>query len=146
MGYYDICYVGGEVRNPARVIPRSILFSVLVVAVIYAVDESEHHRGGAVARGDAVEVHRGGIHREALWPEAAAAVTLLVLWTAFASVFALLLGYSRIIWAAANAGTSFRCLQSFTRAASFRMSPCWCSAESRFWEAFLRWTKSSRPC
>src|SRR6202000_3022029 len=36
MGYYDICYVGGEVRNPARVIPRSIVYSVLAVAAIYS--------------------------------------------------------------------------------------------------------------
>ena len=36
MGYYDICYVGGEVRNPGRVIPRSIVYSVLAVASIYA--------------------------------------------------------------------------------------------------------------
>src|SRR5262249_35718211 len=35
MGYYDICYVGGEVREPARTIPRSILYSVLAVAAIY---------------------------------------------------------------------------------------------------------------
>jgi amino acid transporter len=36
MGYYDVCYVAGEVRNPARVIPRSIVYSVLAVAAIYA--------------------------------------------------------------------------------------------------------------
>ena len=53
MGYYDICYVGGEVRNPERVIPRSIIYSVLAVAAIYCADEPEHHRRGAVARGDA---------------------------------------------------------------------------------------------
>src|SRR5207244_1719797 len=35
MGYYDVCYVAGEVRNPERVIPRSILYSVLGVAAIY---------------------------------------------------------------------------------------------------------------
>lgn len=34
MGYYGICYVGGEARNPARVIPRSIVYSVLAVAGI----------------------------------------------------------------------------------------------------------------
>ena len=34
MGYYDICYIGDEVRNPGRVIPRSILFSILSVALI----------------------------------------------------------------------------------------------------------------
>jgi len=36
MGYYDICYVGGEVRNPARVIPRAILYSVFAVGGIYS--------------------------------------------------------------------------------------------------------------
>ena len=35
LGYYNICYIGDEVRNPGRVIPRSILISVLAVAVIY---------------------------------------------------------------------------------------------------------------
>src|SRR5882724_451243 len=35
LGYYDICYVGAEVRSPERVIPRSILHSVLIVALIY---------------------------------------------------------------------------------------------------------------
>jgi amino acid transporter len=41
-------------------------------------------------------------------PGAAAAVTLLVMWTAIASVCALLLGYSRIAWAAATEGDFFR--------------------------------------
>ena len=31
----DICYVGGEVRNPERVIPRSILIAIGAVAVLY---------------------------------------------------------------------------------------------------------------
>src|SRR5579864_8154509 len=35
LGYYDICYVGGEVKNPERVIPRSIIYSVLAIACIY---------------------------------------------------------------------------------------------------------------
>src|SRR5258705_2980363 len=34
-GHYDICYIGGEVRNPGRTIPRSIIISVVVVALIY---------------------------------------------------------------------------------------------------------------
>src|SRR5215467_8483422 len=29
LGYYDICYIGDEVKQPARVIPRSILLSIL---------------------------------------------------------------------------------------------------------------------
>ena len=32
LGYYDVCYIGDEVANPGRVIPRSILLSTLAVA------------------------------------------------------------------------------------------------------------------
>src|SRR5687768_10262 len=32
LGYYDICYIGDEVENPGRVIPRSILLSTVAVA------------------------------------------------------------------------------------------------------------------
>ncbi|HMA20236.1 MAG TPA: APC family permease, partial [Gemmatimonadaceae bacterium] len=35
LGYYDVCYIGDEVRDPGRVIPRSILISTAAVAVIY---------------------------------------------------------------------------------------------------------------
>ena len=35
LGYYDICYIGDEVKDPARVIPRSILTSIVLVAIIY---------------------------------------------------------------------------------------------------------------
>jgi amino acid transporter len=53
LGYYDICYVGGEVRNPERVIPRAIVLSVIA---------------GAVARGDEVAVRGGAVHGEAVRP------------------------------------------------------------------------------
>src|SRR5688572_20196980 len=35
LGYYDVCYIGDEVRDPGRVIPRSIVISTAAVAVIY---------------------------------------------------------------------------------------------------------------
>ena len=35
LGYYDICYIGDEVKDPGRVIPRSILISIIAVAAIY---------------------------------------------------------------------------------------------------------------
>src|SRR6476620_8368055 len=35
LGYYAICYIGDEVKNPGRVIPRSILISTIAVAIIY---------------------------------------------------------------------------------------------------------------
>jgi basic amino acid/polyamine antiporter, APA family len=108
MGYYDICYVGSEVRDPGRTIPRSILISVVVVAAIYAamnlsiiavVPWREAMQSKFIAS-QFIERLYG--------PRAASAVTLLVLWTAFASVFALLFGYSRIPYAAALNGDFFR--------------------------------------
>lgn len=35
LGYYEVCYTGDEVKNPGRVIPRSILISRVAVAGIY---------------------------------------------------------------------------------------------------------------
>ena len=35
LGYYDICYIGDEVKDPARVMPRSIMLSIVLVAIIY---------------------------------------------------------------------------------------------------------------
>src|SRR5512140_1126023 len=35
LGYYDVCYIGDEVKDPGRVIPRSILISTIAVALIY---------------------------------------------------------------------------------------------------------------
>jgi amino acid transporter len=107
MGYFDICYVGGEVRNPERTIPRAVLISVAVVAAIYAtmnlsiiavVPWREAMQSKFIAS-EFIERLYG--------PAAASLVTLLVLWTALASVFALLFGYSRIPYAAAVNGHFF---------------------------------------
>ena len=37
LGYYQVCYLGDEVADPSRTIPRSILISVVVVGLIYLV-------------------------------------------------------------------------------------------------------------
>jgi amino acid transporter len=108
MGYYDICYVAGEVRNPSRTIPRSILWSVLVVAAIYlvmnvciiAVVPWREAMNSKFIAAEFMERVYG--------PRAASLLTFLILWTALASVFALLLGYSRIPYAAAREGDFFK--------------------------------------
>ncbi len=107
MGYYSICYVGGEVRNPARVIPRSIVYSVLAVAGIYTLMNLSII--GVIPWREAVQSKfiAAQFIEKLYGARAATAVTVLVLWTAFASVFALLLGYSRIPYAAAVNGHFF---------------------------------------
>ena len=107
LGYYDICYAGAEVRRPERTIPRSILISVAAVAVIYVLATLSFM--AVVPWREAMQSKFiASLFIERLYgPRAAAAVTALVLWTAFASVFALLFGYSRIPYAAAVNGHFF---------------------------------------
>jgi len=114
LGYYDICYIGDEVENPGRVIPRSILYSLLAVAVIYiginlsiigVVPWREFVPAAAHPESDFIV----SAFMEKMYGRSVATLfTALVLWTAFGSVFALLLGYSRIPYAAAQDGTFFR--------------------------------------
>ena len=114
LGYYDICYIGDEVRDPGRVIPKSILISTAAVAVIYFginlsiigvvpwrdfVPAANHPESNFIVSIFMERIYGGPV---------AAVFTLLVLWTAFGSVFALLLGYSRIPYAAADSGYFFR--------------------------------------
>jgi amino acid transporter len=114
LGYYDVCYIGDEVRNPGRVIPRSIVISTIAVAVLYIainfsiigvvpwrtfVPSSAHPESDFVV----------SMFMERLYGSRVAGVfTVLVLWTAFGSVFALLLGYSRVPYAAAREGYFFK--------------------------------------
>jgi len=114
LGYYDVCYIGDEVENPGRVIPRSILISTITVAVIYlAINLSII---GVVPWRDFVpaEAHPQSsfivsILMERMYgPRIAMVFTAMILWTAFGSVFALLLGYSRVPYAAAKDGYFFK--------------------------------------
>jgi APA family basic amino acid/polyamine antiporter len=114
LGYYNVCYLGEEVRDPGRVIPRSIVYSTIAVALIYLamnlsilgvvpwrefVPASEHPEAGFLVSAFMDRLYG---------PRVASAFTVLVLWTAFASVFALLLGYSRVPFAAARDGYFFK--------------------------------------
>src|SRR5213595_2101730 len=114
LGYYDVCYIGDEVRDPGRVIPRSILISTVLVAVIYlAINLSII---GVVPWRDFVPAAShpqsnfvGSIFMERIYgPGIARLFTAMIHWTAFGSVFALLLGYSRVPYAAAQDGYFFK--------------------------------------
>jgi amino acid transporter len=115
LGYYDICYIGEEVKNPGRVIPRSILISVVAVAMSYfAINisligvlpwrEFVPYETTKPTSDFVVSIFM----ERTCGPAAAKAFTVLVLWTALGSIFALLLGYSRIPYAAARDGYFFK--------------------------------------
>lgn len=115
-GYYNITFLGSEVREPERTIPRAILLSVLFVATFYVLmnfaalpsmrDAAMHVKETAMVRVQLV----ADIARSALGQWAGRTIAALVMWTAFASVFSLLLGYSRVPFAAAQSGNYFRFL------------------------------------
>jgi amino acid transporter len=114
LGYYDICYIGDEVKDPGRVIPRSILISIVAVAILYfainlsiigVVPWREFVPADAHPESEFIV----STFMERLYgPRVATVFTFLILWTAFGSVFALLLGYSRIPFAAARDGYFFK--------------------------------------
>jgi amino acid transporter len=114
LGYYDVCYIGDEVKNPGRVIPRSILISAVAVAAIYiAINLSiigvVPWRTFVPAADHAESNFIVSVLMERVYGSRVASIfTLLVLWTALGSCFALLLGYSRIPYAAAKSGYFFK--------------------------------------
>jgi len=114
LGYYDVCYIGEEVRNPGRVIPRSIIFSLIGVAAIYllmnlSIIGNVSWREFVPALDDnPVSNHLVSILMERVYGRRLATLfTLMVLLTIFASLFAVLLGYSRIPYAASQDGCFF---------------------------------------
>jgi basic amino acid/polyamine antiporter, APA family len=114
LGYYDVCYVGDEVKEPGKTIPRSILTSLLAVAVIYIAMNFSiigviPWREFTVTDPSADAPPVASIFIEKIYGSKIAIIfTIMVLWTSFASVFALMLGYSRIPFAAAQDGCFFK--------------------------------------
>jgi amino acid transporter len=102
LGYYNICYLGDEVREPRKTIPRVIVISILAIGAIYLVMNAclvsvlpmQQAMTSKSIVGDYLAILLG--KRAAQW------ISILILWTAFASIFSLLLGYSRILYAAAR--------------------------------------------
>ncbi len=113
-GYYNICFLGGEVKRPERTIPRAILLSVMFVAAFYvamnlAALPSMRDAASHVAAGETVRLQLvADIAKAAFGTVAGRLMAALIVWTAFASVFSLLLGYSRVPYAAARDGNYFR--------------------------------------
>jgi amino acid transporter len=106
-GYFTVCLIGGEIKNPAKTIPRAVLLSIGILAVLYlamslsiigVVPWQEAMHSDAI-----VSLFMARLYG----PTAAKVMTGLILWVAFASVFCVLLGYTRVPYAAAAEGHFF---------------------------------------
>ncbi|HEY2861106.1 MAG TPA: APC family permease [Terracidiphilus sp.] len=112
-GYYNITFLGGEVKRPERTIPRAILISVVLVAAMYVAMNGAALNAiapAAAAGGKADQRLVAEMARSAFGTWAGWTMSALVIWTALSSVFSLLLGYSRVPYAAAKDGNYFRFL------------------------------------
>jgi amino acid transporter len=107
LGYYAVCYLGDEVNDPPRTIPRSMVISVIGVlaidflvclSIVGVIPWRQAMRSQFVASEFMQELYGN-------W--AGVLVTALILWTAFAATYALMLAYSRIPYAAALDGNFF---------------------------------------
>jgi amino acid transporter len=113
-GYYNVCFLGGEIKQPERNIPRAIIISILLVGALYitmnisilgVVSWQELDQAAASeARFYVASI----VLQRTFGNWVATFGTLLIMWTAFASVFSLMLGYSRVPYAAAVDGNYFR--------------------------------------
>ncbi len=118
-GYYQVCYLADEVAAPSWTIPRSIMISVLVVGVMYLAMNVAIL--GVIPWRDVVGSNHiaSDLVLKVYGSWAARLATLLIVWTAFASVFAAMLGYSRIPLAAARAGDFFKAFAKLHPAGQF---------------------------
>ena len=107
LGYYNVCHLGSEIKNPSKNIPRSMFISIAGIAVLYlmmnvsvvSVMPWQHAKDSKFVVSEFIQILAGN--------GAAKVATCLILWVAFASVFSATLGYSRIPYAAAADGEFF---------------------------------------
>jgi amino acid transporter len=118
-GYYNITFLGGEVKDAALTVPRAILISIALVAALYLAmnisvlavlpwQEIVGAQGSMDARRAVISTFMQTAYGPGIGPVMGKVAAVLVMVTAFASVFSLLLGYSRIPFAAARDGNYFR--------------------------------------
>ncbi len=108
LGYYNVCHLGAEIKNPARNIPRSILISIAGIAVLYLGMQTmilgvlpwQTIKGSEFV----ASLYFETIYKSHFVGQVA---TCLILVIAAASLFSAILGYSRIPFAAAQNGDFF---------------------------------------
>src|SRR5262249_49884897 len=118
-GYYQVCYLADEVSDAPRTIPRSILFSVLAVGLLYLTMSITIL--GVVPWRDVIDSKHiaSDLILEINGPWAARLITIMIVWTAIASLFSAILGYSRIPYASARAGHFFKAFAALHPSGAF---------------------------
>jgi len=106
-GYYNICNLGGEIKDPQRNIPRGIFLSILGIAVLYLAMQVSILGVVPWREAQNSKFIVSTFFERLYGHQAALVATGMVLWIALASVFSVLLGYSRVPYSAALDGNFF---------------------------------------
>jgi amino acid transporter len=107
LGYYNVCQLGGEIVEPEKNIPRSIFLSIAGIAILYLLMQTVML--GVLPWQTAkdskfvVSLFFAQIYNN----QVAMVATALVLFIALSSLFSVMLGYSRVLYAAAKDGNYF---------------------------------------
>ena len=107
-GYNNVCFLGEEIKAPKRTIPSAVIGSIILVAVLYLAmnlsilgtipwQQGQHSSAIVADYMQALYGRSSGIF-----------VSVLVLVASWGSVFAILLGFSRIPYTAAADGHFFK--------------------------------------
>ncbi|PYR00344.1 MAG: amino acid permease [Acidobacteria bacterium] len=111
-GYSNICNIGDEIKTPERTMPRAIVLSIVMVVVLYVVMSTvilglipwqDVQRTRTIASLFIGRTFSDPVHGRI----AAIVMTALILFVTASSVYAVILGYSRIPFAAARDGQFF---------------------------------------
>jgi amino acid transporter len=109
LGYYNVCHLGGEIKRPEKNIPASIFISIAGIATLYLLMNVSVMSVISWQEVKPDERHLVSLFAERLYGhDAGIIVTILILWIALASLFAVVLGYSRVPYAAAADGNFFK--------------------------------------
>jgi len=108
LGYYNVCHLGGEIKKPEKNIPRAIFISISGIAVLY-LGMQIMISGAMPWQQIASSNFIVSTYFQQLYnPFVAKIATGLILIIASSSLFAVMLGYSRIPYAAAVDGNFFK--------------------------------------
>src|SRR5262249_19938837 len=106
-GYYNVCHLGAEIRDPERNIPRGIFLSILGIAALYLAMQTSILGVLPWQQAQDSPFIVSTFFERLYGSGAARLATVLILWVAFASLFSVILGYSRVPYAAAVDGNFF---------------------------------------
>jgi fructoselysine transporter len=108
LGYYNVCHLGGEIHNPGKNIPRSIFISIIGISILYLLMNYSVMSVIPWQSVKADDEHIVSSFMQQLYGHTAGiVVTILILCIAMSSLFAVILGYSRVPYAAAVDGNFF---------------------------------------